>query len=316
MANDLEFISRKDITLEELAPRFPEDWARVQEEVCRVLASRRPEKINAYVLQNKETASLWKTRLQRSGRNPRVMATAVPLLVRARLAHLAISKYLDAATKKQTGREDKARNSFIYNLFFKRYLSPRRSMSRPLPARIGKWLWPLVPQKDALLGQLYREGIYCAFTDDLVNGLSDLIGDKPALEIAAGDGALSHYLQARCRIRATDDQSWSHSITYPDHVENLDAASALKKYRPAVVLCCWPPADNRFERRVFRTPEVETYIVIGSRHSFATGDQTGYSKCKDAGFQRETASSLSRAIFPKEVDGEVIVFRRGSRKSP
>ena len=41
------------------------------------------------------------------------------------------------------------------------------------------------------------QGIYCFFSGAFVRELAKLIGDRPALEIAAGDGTLSRFLAAR-----------------------------------------------------------------------------------------------------------------------
>jgi hypothetical protein len=74
------------------------------------------------------------------------------------------------------------------------------------------------------------------------------------------------------------------------------------------VICSWPPAGNDFEREVFRTPSVELYLVIGSRHAFASGDRQAYSQ--QSAFALREAPELGRLVLPPEIDPEVLVFER------
>jgi hypothetical protein len=77
---------------------------------------------------------------------------------------------------------------------------------------------------------------------------------------------------------------------------------------PEVVLCSWPPAGNPFERWVFATPSVKTYIMIGSRHEFAAGNWTDYRR--QTAFAFAERPELSRLVLPPELDGAVHVFQR------
>jgi hypothetical protein len=132
------------------------------------------------------------------------------------------------------------------------------------------------------------------------------------VEIAAGDGTLSRFLAARgAAIRATDDQSWSHAVTYPADVERLDAAAALSRHAPRAVLCSFPPPGNAFERKVFTTPSVELYVVVTTRHRFAAGDWGAY-EAQDR-FDWAEDRALSALVLPPELDPAVLVFRRKTR---
>jgi hypothetical protein len=123
----------------------------------------------------------------------------------------------------------------------------------------------------------------------------ELIGARPTLEVAAGDGTLTRLLKARgVDVRATDDHSWAHAIQYPGSVEKLPVSPSLIKYKPRVVICSWPPPNNSFERAIFSFPTVELYIVIGSRHSFATGNWKDYGLQKY--FHWAQDASLSRYV--------------------
>lgn len=91
-------------------------------------------------------------------------------------------------------------------------------------------------------------GLYLLPTTELVNWLHDLIDNRPALEIGAGNGALAKALN----IRATDNHQQADpvirdyyaalrqpTVVYGDNVEKLDALCAVEKYRPSIVLGAW-----------------------------------------------------------------------------
>lgn len=127
--------------------------------------------------------------------------------------------------------------------------------------------------------------------------MADLIGDRRCLEIAAGDGTLSRFLSQRgVDIVATDDHSWSDTISFPTEVRKLDARRALEEIEAEVVLCSWPPAGNTFERHVFTTPHVNTYVVIGSGSEVSTGDWVTYAQ--QSGFSMRRDAKLSRRVLP------------------
>lgn len=88
----------------------------------------------------------------------------------------------------------------------------------------------------------------------------------------------------------------------------MDATQALRKFKPAVVICSWPPANNGFERLVFTHPDVELYIVIGSRHTFATGNWADYRA--QTSFELEEDTRLGRGVLPPELAGTVYLFRK------
>jgi hypothetical protein len=154
-------------------------------------------------------------------------------------------------------------------------------------------------------------GIYCFYSKPLIRELAHLIGDRPALEIAAGDGTLSRFLAAAgVPITATDDHSWTHSIEFPEAVVRQDARSALRARKPQVVVCSWPPPGNSFEREVFKTHSVELYVLIASRHEFAAGNFVDYERQSEFTFAEDP--ELSRLVLPPELEAAVYVFERSS----
>jgi hypothetical protein len=88
----------------------------------------------------------------------------------------------------------------------------------------------------------------------------------------------------------------------------MDAETALRKHAPQVVICSWPPAQNSFEREIFRTSSVELYIVIASQHRFASGNWADYIAQKS--FDFEQTEELSRLVLPPELGSMVSVFTR------
>jgi hypothetical protein len=113
-----------------------------------------------------------------------------------------------------------------------------------LPARVYQIL---IREHLALWCHIY--GRYGVPTLELVQFLRKLIGNRTAIEIGAGYGDLSVLLN----IPATDSKLQQSeelvsqfyqalrqpAIRYPGFVEKLDAADAIQKYRPKVVLASW-----------------------------------------------------------------------------
>jgi len=137
------------------------------------------------------------------------------------------------------------------------------------------------------------------------------------VELAAGDGTLSRFLNAAgLAIQASDDYSWDATAKMASaDVVKLDAITALKKLKPGVIICSWPPAANSFEREIFAASETQLYVVVGSRHHFASGDRSTYSTAvgtaeQPGKFTVEFSKRLTEAVLPRELDNEVLVFRR------
>ena len=98
------------------------------------------------------------------------------------------------------------------------------------------------------------QGVYSFPTDELCDYLRSRIEGRIAIEIGAGHGLLA---KALC-IPATDNRQqedpelrayYAHigqpTVPYGDNVEKLDAAAAVAKYRPDVVIACW--VTHRFD---------------------------------------------------------------------
>lgn len=273
------------------------------------------DSLGAYVKELAAKAEAWRAPLEKSGWNLGMVERAFPDLMRARLAKLALQNYLLGAV---AGRGGKIRfNSWngllLQGLFFRAGFE-----RKPVSPLRHALTWPIVGQKNILMRLVYKKGIYCFYAAPLLRGLVGLLaGRGPVLELAAGDGTLARFLRARgLEVAACDDYSWeaTAAAARPD-VERLDAREALRRHKPRAVVCSWPPAGNDFERAVFEAPQTELYVVIGSRHQFASGDRAAYARAvgdaeRPGPFAVENAARLARWVLPRELDNEILIFRR------
>src|SRR5688500_17767100 len=107
----------------------------------------------------------------------------------------------------------------VQSLFFSHGL-----VRKPVSMAAFRLLWPLVRQRRILMPLVQPKGIYCFYSRPLIAALAAEIGPRRCLEIAAGDGTLTHFLRAAgTDIRATDNHSWTQAISFPEEVERLDA---------------------------------------------------------------------------------------------
>jgi hypothetical protein len=244
------------------------------------------------------------------GRRPnqrQLESAALAKLIRHRMAHLALKGY--ALSAAAGGKSGKVRFNWLNGFIAQKLLFARELERKPVSLFWFRLFWPLVWQKALLMPLVEAKGIYCFYSKPLIEALARLIGDRECLEIAAGDGTLSRFLAAEgARVTATDDHSWKHAVNYPDTVLKLDAAQALVRFKPRVVVCSWPPANNGFERLVFADPGVDLYIVIGSRHAFASGNWADYRA--QTAFEMEEDVRLGGWVLPPELAATVYLFRR------
>ncbi len=187
----------------------------------------------------------------------------------------------------------------------------RRDLERkPVSMLAYRLIWPLVRQRRRLMPLVREKGIYCFYSRRLLRAIAQLAAGRPILEIAAGDGTLARLLREEgAEAMATDDYRWARYIEYSDDVERLDAAEALRRNQPSVVICSWPPPGNAFERVVFATPSVETYIVITSRGEHGASDRAAYRAQTE--FSVERSGHLSDLVLPQG-SSEVLIFQRRS----
>jgi len=298
---------RANPSLAELKARYPGEWRTVSDELGEIFANAKPEALQAYLA---ALAAPVSAPAGRGGRQPSrqdLEAAALTKMVRHRMAHLALKGYVLSAAA--GGKSGKIRFNWFNGFVAQKLLFAHDLVRKPVSPFWFRLFWPLLWQRARLMPLVEAKGIYCFYSKSLVESLARLIGDRDCLEIAAGDGTLSRFLaDAGVRVVASDDHSWRQAVTYPETVLKLDAAQALKRFRPKVVLCSWPPAGNGFERLVLADPGVELYIVIGSRHDFATGNWADYRA--QTAFDLEQDSPLGQGVLPPELAGTVHLFRR------
>lgn len=305
-SEEIEWL-RGNPSLAELKARYPQDWQVVSDDLAEIIARGEPERLQAYMAALAAPTPPLKSK---SGRRPdqgKLEAAAVTKLVRHRIAHLTLKNSVLAASV--GGRTGKVRFNWLNGFVAQKLLFAHDLVRKPVSMFWFRLLWPLVWQKNLLMPLVEAKGIYCFYSRPLVEGLVRLIGHRTCLEVAAGDGTLSRFLaDAGVGITATDDYSWKHAVSYPESVAQVDAGHALQRYRPDVVICSWPPANNAFERLIFADPAVELYIVIGSRYPFATGNWADYRA--QTGFEMIEDVELGRGVLPPELNGTVWLFRR------
>jgi hypothetical protein len=306
--DELNWLNRHP-RLHELMERYPAVWQDAGSELISALEGGKAQKLSDLAAGAASSADVWRGRIRKSRNNTRVIEAALPPLVRSRMLLLALDQcYLAAATGKTSGR---IRFGLINGLIIQRLLFSHHLTRKPVALGWFTFWWRLVGQKRLLMPLVQPKGIYCFYSRRLIRELARLIRNRSCLEIAAGDGTLSRFLGAEgVPIRATDDYSWSHAISYPDAVEKLDARQALDKHQPQVVICSWPPPANNFERHVFTAKSVAQYIVIGSRYRFASGNWDAYTS--QSRFEWSLDPQLSRWVIPPELDNAVILFQRKS----
>jgi hypothetical protein len=286
-------------SLRELRDAYPTEWQTVQRRIA-ALADRHESEVEAFVSAATRPAPSSPGRAR-----PQRMLLAEEIRRQMTLAALRQAN-VSAATGVTAGR---VRFGRVNGYLAQRLLFARGLERKPVSMTRFLLTWPLLRQRSYLMPLVRPKGIYCFYSRRLISQLAAIIGDRPCLEIAAGDGTLSRFLAARgVDITATDDYSWSGSVAYPDDVQHLDAVKALRTHRPRVVVCSWPPAGNTFERHVFTTANVELYIVIGTRHEIGAGNWADY-RLQD-GFDLRLDEPLSRLVVPPDLDPAVYLFRR------
>lgn len=278
-------------SIDELRAAHPQEWEAVQRELAPIIARGDLDALKAYVLG---------------------LSGGRSTAVRRQIASATLQQVaLAAATGRTRGR---ARFNLLNGWIAQRLLFVADLERKPVSMFWFRFWWPLLWQRGLLMALVGPKGIYCFYSRRLIDRLAELIGDRPCLEIAAGDGTLSRFLAAAgVQVTATDDHSWTHSVTFPDTVVRQDARSALREHEPRVVVCSWPPAGNDFEREVFATPSVELYVVISSRHDFASGNRAVYEQ--QTGFSFACDEALTRLVLPPELEPAVYVFRRLDQRS-
>ena len=213
-----------DPPLAEVRAAFPREWAEVQRELSEVVARDDAAAVQAYAAR---VAHPPPARDERA---------AVAALAKQRMAAAALRQMgVAAATGVASGT---LRFGLVSGWLTQRLLFRGGGLERK-PVSMGAFraVWPLVRQKSYLMPLVQPRGIYCFYSRPLVRALAERIGDRPCVEIAAGDGTLARFLRdAGADVTATDDFSWTQTRGRGDRepagVLRQDAHDALHEHQP------------------------------------------------------------------------------------
>lgn len=302
-----EKILTNQINVKTLLQKYPEYQEEVLKEIG-VLKNRHENNlIQAMIDKYTASSKMAVRKIQKSGFNEITINAFLPSVIKARMAIYLLEQLTVTLSSGTT--QDNIRFSLWDGMILQRLLF-RKGFERKSVSLTGfHFFWKLVKDKEILMPLVNKKGIYCFYSKPLINELAKLIDNKSCLEIGAGDGTLTRFLNNEdVPCVATDDYSWEHYIDYPEFVERLDAKAALLKYSPEVVLCSWPVPGNHYEKHVFRRNSVELYIVIGTRNPKSTGDFEAY--LNNGTFTMELNEHLSSLILPPSQENAVYVFRK------
>ena len=123
--------------------------------------------------------------------------------------------------------------------------------------------------------------IYQFYSIDFIQNLSHIVNSlfealtepRMMLEVMAGDGLLSHYLEPEISLPliSIDNKSSRDDIEFPKTMECIDALEAVRKYDPSLVLISWEPFYSDIAEQIIET-EVPV-IWIGDPSSCAVSSR-------------------------------------------
>ncbi len=235
---------------------------------------------------------------------------STPDLIRSQMTLLAIEQFVDVMTGK-VGRSPCRRDQLLMHLCLLRIL--RRG--RPLSAGMFDLIWSRFKDTLWAAGELQRQGIWSVPTTELLSWLVEQANGRPILELGAGKGLYAQGLaRLGAQITAVDNLSWNTTggsmPADKGMVVCMDAATALHRFQPCIVLTSWPPPGNSFEESIFATTTVQLYVTVVSEHAFASGSWAAYKKQKS--FACTKSELVNRNLRPLELNQQVLIFRRRS----
>lgn len=290
-----------------LADKYPKLKEMVIEDISKTSKESSFENIVALIDSYKRKASHAIAKIQKSEGKRITLNRYLPEIIKARIA-IYIIEQLNMMAKSGKPSE-KIRLNLWDGFILQKILFKKDLERKPASLFYFKLFWPFITNKKILMPLVNKKGIYCFYSKVFIRKLATIIGDSKCVEIGAGDGTLTRFLNdIGIACKATDDYSWKHYIHYPDFVENMDAKMALKKYKPETVICSWAPPGNAFERFVFEMDSVKTYIVIGTKNPLFSGNHVTYENQKK--FNMEYDYRLSTKVLPQSKDNMVYIFKR------
>jgi hypothetical protein len=294
-------------TLEALARQYPDDWDTVRAQTTALIKDGNAALLKSHLQKTKSVQDHWVQKIKAARAEPRVAREGLRHLVRTRMTMMTIDRQLRAALARPQTTGDRPRRFDMW--VAERLCFTRQRARKAVGAKWFKFWWSKLRGQGAIIAGLQKLGLYAVYSTDLISELKTLIAGRRCSELAAGDGTLAHLLtQAGVQVQASDDQSWGDKLRYPSWVEVSDAVTALRRQTPEAVVCSWPPPDNSFEAEIFKTPSVDLYVVIGSKHRYACGNWDSYDAQRE--FEWGIDERLSALVMPPGLDAAVLVFRR------
>jgi len=130
----------------------------------------------------------------------------------------------------------------------------------------------------------HKKGRYGIPTIEMIDFLKEIIGNRKAIEIGAGNGDLGYRLgihmtdsklQNRPEVALEYKLMGQPTIDYPDDVEEMEGLIAVLTHKPEVVIGSWVttygnPYTNKYGCNLYGINEklmichVDTYILIGN----------------------------------------------------
>lgn len=228
-------------------------------------------------------------------------------ILKARMTILAIDQFADAMTGK-IGAPPSLKDRLVFSATVGRTLAAQHVLRCKEFDR--SWTW--IKDKIWAAAEIQRRGYWSVPTKEFALRLKEHAAGRRVLEVGAGLGYFAHALtQTGTLVTACDDMSWQTPTSgrlESSLVEKLDAVTALKTLKPAVVFCSWPPPGNHFEERIFQTPSVQCYIAVVSQHRFASGNWLTYQR--QTQFTCSTSGPLNELLRPLEAEQQALIFRR------
>jgi hypothetical protein len=298
----MDFESLKGLSLKQLSDRYPAVWQDVAAGLKERVSGGRADQLLAW--RQGALGDLQNARRIGQFGDPAAASTAV----KAQMTLLAIEQFCDVMSGR-AGVKPRLRDVMVMNLLLLARLKSGHVFSTDGFDRVWRWM------RDPIwaASELQRQGVWSVPTQELAEKIAGLCQGRRVLEIGAGNGLLCHSLKSQgLEITAVDDESWSLGgkliRARGAQVLTRDAVEALKEYSPDVVICSWAPVGNAFEREIFRTKSVHTYLAISSRHSFASGNWGAYQEQQT--FNCSTSEPLNSLIRPIEIEQQLLIFRR------
>jgi hypothetical protein len=296
-----------DKTLPRLAEEFPEIWREVIASIKGHIERRQMDQLSDMAMKANATMARWMSAAESPLADTNHAQTEV---IKAQMTRLAIEQFICAYTGVSTAVSFKDR-FLIASLL---WIAAERGIVTT--QKRFDALWSMIANKTAAAAAIQKSGYWSIPTREICAKISNLAQGEPILEIGSGRGLyLAGLRAAGANAQGIDDCSWAGALKTlgpaRKHITRTDAASALRDMSPKVVLCVWPTPQNTFESLIFKTKSVQTYLVILSKHRFASGDWNAYKAVEASGnFTCTTLPETNMTLRPLEMEQQILIFRR------